>query len=373
MVPLLDLTRQFQAHADEFNAAALQVLSDGAYILGPYVDRFEAEAAQALGTRHAIGVANGTDALQICLQAMGVGAGDEVITTPFSFFSTAEVVSRAGATPVFADIEPDTFNLDPVKLEEKITPRTRAIIPVHLFGHPAAPQILDIARRRGLQVLEDTAQAWGAHVEINGETRRCGALGATGDMAAFSFYPTKNLGAAGDAGMVATNDDALAETARALRVHGSRRRYYHDEIGFNSRLDAMQAALLSIKLRHVDAWNDARRAHAAQYNALLANTGFVLPCEQAGTRHVYHQYTIRVRGGRRDEVAAKLREAGIGCAIFYPVPLHRQAVYESLGYSDGDLPVSEAACREVLSLPMFPELREDEIEQVASALRECGI
>jgi len=369
MVPLLDLTRQFRAHADEFNQAALQVLASGAYILGSHVDDFEAQAARALGVRHAIGVANGTDALQIALQCLGIGPGDEVITTPFSFFSTAEVISRAGATPVFADIEPDTFNIDPASIESKITPRTRAIIPVHLFGHPAAmPEILSLARAHGLQVLEDTAQAWGAALEAQGTTKRCGALG---DMAAFSFYPTKNLGACGDAGLIATDDDALAASARALRVHGSRQRYYHEEIGYNSRLDALQAAILSIKLRYVDAWNDRRREHARLYNELLSGSPFVLPSERAGTRHVYHQYTIRVREGRREQVSRRLQEAAVGSAVFYPVPLHLQAVYQSLGYREGDFPVAEAACRQVLSLPMFPELRPDEVEQAARVLKDC--
>ncbi len=369
MVPLLDLTRQFEAHADEFNQAALQVLASGAYILGSHVDDFEAQAARSLGVRHAIGVANGTDALQIALQCLGIGPGDEVITTPFSFFSTAEVISRVGATPIFADIEPDTFNIDVASIESKITPRTKAIIPVHLFGHPAAmPEIVGLAREHNLQVLEDTAQAWGASLEMNGAPARCGSLG---QMSAFSFYPTKNLGACGDAGLIATNDDALAESARALRVHGSRRRYYHEEIGYNSRLDALQAAILSIKLGYVDGWNNQRREHARLYNELLSASPFVLPCERAGTRHVYHQYTIRVRQGRREEVSRRLREAGIGSAVFYPMPLHLQEVYKNLGYQEGDFPVAESACREVLSLPMFPELKPDEIEQVARVLKSC--
>lgn len=371
MVPLLDLTRQFALHAEELNQAALQVLASGGYILGSHVDDFEAQAAQALGARHAIGVANGTDALQIALQCMGIGPGDEVITTPFSFFSTAEVISRAHATPVFADIQADTFNIDAESIEAKITERTRAIIPVHLFGQAAEmPAILDIARRHKLQVLEDTAQAWGATIDMGGAMKCCGSIGGMGT---FSFYPTKNLGACGDAGLICTDDDALAETARSLRVHGSRRRYYHDEIGFNSRLDALQAALLSIKLRHVDAWNDQRRAHARAYGELLSESSFALPIERDGSRHVFHQYTIRVSGGRRDEVSARLREAGVSSAIFYPVPLHLQAVYEGLGYREGDLPVAEAACREVLSLPMFPELMTEEIEQVARALKGCEI
>ena len=367
MVPLLDLSRQYAALQPEMDAAALQVLAGGGYILGETVEQFEREAARALNIKHAVGVANGTDALQICLQALNIGAGDEVITTPFSFFATAEVISRAGATPVFVDITPDTFNLDPALIEEKITPRTKAMIPVHLFGHPAPmSEINAIAREYGLRVLSDAAQSWGAHLEVDGQKQQCGAMG---DMASFSFYPTKNLGACGDAGLITTNDDTLAAHARMLRVHGQNRRYYHDEIGYNSRLDALQAALLSVKLPHVPTWNEARRAHAHAYDAALDGSMFGLPIERAGAYHVYHQYTIRVPEEKRDAVLQTLNGREISAAIFYPVPLHLQAVYGNLGYKEGDLPIAERAAREVISLPVFPELRTDEREQVIAALK----
>ncbi len=355
MVPLLDLSRQYATLQPEMEAAALQVLAGGGYILGEAVEQFEREAARALNVKHAIGVANGTDALQICLQALAIGAGDEVITTPFSFFATAEVISRAGATPIFVDITPDTFNIDPALIIEKITPRTKAIIPVHLFGHPAPmKEINKIARQHGLRVLSDAAQSWGAHLEVDGQKQQCGTMG---DMASFSFYPTKNLGACGDAGLITTDDDALAARAQMLRVHGQKRRYYHDEIGYNSRLDALQAALLSVKLPHAAAWNEARRAHAQAYNAALEGSIYGLPVERAGAYHVYHQYTIRVPEDQRDHVLQTLTEREVSAAIFYPVPLHLQAVYENLGYKEGDLPIAERAAREVISLPVFPELR----------------
>lgn len=373
MVPLLDLTRQYQQIGPQLEAAAINCLRSGAYILGPAVDEFEAQAAQSLGVRHAIGVANGTDALQIALQAMGIGPGDEVITSPFSFFATAEVVSRLGARPIFVDIDADTFNIDPAAIEAAISPRTRAIIPVHLFGHPAPmTEINDLARRHNLRVVEDAAQAWGASLGSSQNTPHQSTLkcGAMSDMAAFSFYPTKNLGACGDAGLITTDNDNLAEQSRILRVHGSRERYFHQAIGYNSRLDALQAAMLSVKLPHADAWNDARRAHAAAYRAALCDSPYGLPVERPGARHVYHQYTIRIPSHRmeRDAVEAALKAAGIGFAIFYPVCLHLQHVYRDLGYHEGDFPHAEAAAREVLSLPMFPELRADERDQVVQAL-----
>ncbi|MDF2439293.1 MAG: hypothetical protein JWN98_277 [Abditibacteriota bacterium] len=371
MVPLLDLTRQYRDLKPQIDEAALSLLNSGQYILGPAVDEFELLAAQALGVKHAVGVANGTDALQICLQAMGVGPGDEVITTSFSFFATAEVVSRLGATPIFVDIERDSFNIDPQQIEAAITPRTKAIIPVHLFGHPAPMnEVLKIARKHGLKVLEDAAQAWGATMEIDGQTKSCGAIG---DMGSFSFYPTKNLGASGEGGLITTDDDELAAKVRSLRVHGQSRRYYHDEIGYNSRLHALQAAILTVKLPHADGWNDRRRAHAHFYNEQLHDLPLVLPSERPGTRHVFHQYTVRVPENAlsRDHICATLTECGVSWAIFYPVCLHLQAVYENLGYQEGSLPVSEQAAREVLSLPVFPELRRDECETVVTALHQA--
>ncbi len=382
MVPLLDLKRQHQALHAEIEKAALDFLSSGQYVIPsgahPAVVAFESAAARLLGAGHAIGVANGTDALLLSLRALGVGPGDEVITTPFSFIATAEVVSLVGATPVFADIQPDTFNLAPQAVAAAITPRTRAIIPVHLFGHPAAMgEINALARRHNLPVLEDAAQAWGAAMQMPGDSsneniaasdslKHCGALG---DMAAFSFFPTKNLGAYGEGGLVTTNNDDLAERVRMLRAHGQRRRYVHDEIGYNSRLHAIQAAILNVKLPHAHAWNEARRRNAARYNALLGDLELVTPVERAGCRHVYHQYTLRLSSERREAVCAALTRAEIGWAIYYPVCLHLQPVYADLNGREGQFPQAERAAREVLSLPIFPELRDDEIESVAAAVR----
>lgn len=365
MVPLLDLTRQYQALKPEIDEAVLQLLASGQYVLGKAVEEFEAAAAAALGVKHAVGVANGTDALQIVLQAFGVGPGDEVITTPFTFIATAEVVSRLGGTPVFVDIEADTYNIDPAAIEAAITPRTKAIVPVHLFGHPAPMnEISEIARHHGLPVLTDAAQAWGTTLEMEGQ--RIGS-GAMGDAASFSFFPSKNLGACGEGGLITTNDAKLAEMVQMLRVHGQRRRYIHDEIGYNSRLHALQAAILSVKLPYAAGWNEARRANAARYNDLFRELPLARPIERAGAYHVYHQYTLRLRD--RQPVCDALSQAGVGWAIYYPVCLHLQPIYQSLGYRLGQFPVAEAAAREVLSLPIFPELRPDELEITAAAVR----
>ena len=365
-VPLFDLTRQYAALRAEIEPAALDLLASGNYVLGPAVEEFEQSAARALGSGHAIGVANGTDALLIALRAIGLQAGDEVITTPFSFYSAAEVVALLGAQPVFVDIEEDTFNLDADKIEAAITPRTRAIIPVHLFGHPAAmPQIMALAKRHDLRVIEDCAQSWGA--TLNGQQ-----TGTWGDAGTFSFFPTKNLGSCGEGGLICSDNARLAEKARQLRVHGQSQRYVYDELGYNSRLHALQAAILSVKLRHVDAWNEARRAHAAHYAQLLEGTPYVVPVEKPGARHIYHQYTLRLPAPLdRAQIAAHLTQAGIGHAIYYPVPLHLQPVFADLGARRGALPVSERVTEEVLSLPIFPELREDEVAAVGAALRQA--
>ena len=385
MVPLFDLTRQYQTLKSELDAAAIRVLESGQFVLGPNVENFEKNAAEFLGVRHAIGVANGTDALLLSLRALGIECGDEVITTPFSFIATAEVISILGAKPVFVDIEADTFNIDANQIEAAISPRTKAIVPVHLFGHPASMnEIKTISQKHDLRVLEDAAQAWGAFVNDESSnattpgdispsdissTRsdaktHCGALG---DMGAFSFFPSKNLGAAGEGGLVTTDNDEWAEHVRMLRMHGMKRRYYHDEIGYNSRLHSLQAAILDVKLPHSRGWNDARRAHAAHYRELLCDLPLTLPLERAGNHHVYHQYTIRTN--RRDEMMQKLADAKIGAAIYYPVPLHLQTVYAGLGLREGSFPQSEHASREVLSLPIFPELRTEEIEEIARAVR----
>lgn len=371
MIPPLDPTRQYQAIKTELDAAVLELLASGQFVLGPAVDKFEKSAAAALGVSHAIGVANGTDALLLALRARNIGPGDEVIVPPFTFIATAEVVSLVGATPVFVDIDEDSLCLDASLIEAAITPRTKAIMPVHLFGHPADMNAINaIAKKHGLLVIEDAAQAWGATLEIDGRPRHCGALG---DVAGFSFYPTKNLGACGEGGLITTNDDELAEKCRMLRVHGQRRRYIHDEVGLNSRLHALQAAILNVKLPHADSWNDARRSHAARYNEILgdlAQSGaLTLPSEKPGARHVYHQYTLRVPAEKRDAICEKLTEAQIGWAVYYPVPLHRQPVYESLGYAEGSFPVCERAAEQVISLPVFPELRPDEVETVGTAMR----
>ena len=367
MIPPLDPTRQYQSLKTELDAAVLELLASGQYILGPAVEKFENSAAHALGVQHAIGVANGTDALQVALQAFGIGPGDEVIVPPFTFIATSEVVSLLGATPVFCDIENDTFCMDASLLESKITSRTKAIIPVHLFGHPANMNAINaIARTHNLLVLEDAAQAWGAKLQVNGEWKNCGALG---DIAGFSFYPTKNLGACGEGGLICTDDDMLAEKCNMLRTHGQRRRYIHDEIGINSRLHGMQAAILNVKLPHVESWNNLRRAHAARFNAAFADLDLKTPVERPDAHHVYHQYTLRVDAERREKICESLTQDGIGWAVYYPVPLHMQPVYENLGYHAGDFPVAELAAKEVLSLPVFPELREDELESIITATR----
>jgi dTDP-4-amino-4,6-dideoxygalactose transaminase len=360
-IPLLDLGPEIELLWDELEASVLDVLRSGRFILGPNVEAFEREVADYLGVRHAFGVNSGTDALVIGLRALGIGPGDEVITSPFTYFATAEAVSLIGAKPVFADIRPDLFTLDPARIEERITPRTRAIIPVHLFGHPADMQAISaVAERHDLRILEDTAQAFGA-------SDRGRKLGSLGNVGAFSFYPTKNLGAFGDAGMLATDDDAVAECARRLRTHGSVQRDVHDRLGYASRLDEIQAAILRIKLARVDAWNDDRRNVAHSYDRRLAGVeGIQTPAAEPEARHVYHQYTIRVGGGRRDALAAELDRAGVGSAVYYRAPLHLLEVYA------GDypsMPEAEAAAGEVLSLPIGPFLDPQSVDRVVDAIR----
>ncbi|WP_337844909.1 DegT/DnrJ/EryC1/StrS family aminotransferase [Thermus sp.] len=347
---MLDLRPEVNELWGELQGAIARVLRSGQFILGPEVEAFEAEVACYLGVKHAIGVNSGTDALVIALRALGIGPGDEVITTPFTFFATAEAISLVGATPVFVDIDPRAYNLNPELIEPAITPRTRAILPVHLYGQAADMNpILALAEKYGLKVLEDVAQAFGG--EYKG--RKLGTLGHAG---AFSFFPSKNLGAYGDGGLIATNDDEVAERARMLRAHGSKRKYYNEVLGYNSRLDALQAAILRVKLPYVDRWNEARRQVARAYHELLGDIpGLLLPYEAPYAKHVYHQYTVRVLGGRRDEVRMRLREMGIETMVYYPTPLHKLPVYTYLGYS---LPEAEKIASEVLSLPMSPWLSE---------------
>ncbi len=360
-IPILDLRPEIEAHWQEYMDAIADVLRSGQFILGPNVEAFEHEVAAYLGVKHAIGVNSGTDALVIALRALGIGPGDEVITTPFTFFATAEAISTVGATPVFVDIDPKTFNIDPGLVEEKVTSRTKAILPVHLYGQAAdMDPIMALAEKYGLKVLEDVAQAFGG--EYKG--RKLGTIGHAG---AFSFFPSKNLGACGDGGLVATNDDEVAEFARMLRAHGARKKYYNEMIGYNSRLDALQAAILRVKLRYVDGWNEARRRVASTYNELLKDVPRVMtPYEAPYAKHVYHQYTVRIPGGGRDEVQVKLAEKGIGTMVYYPVPVHKLPVYAHFSLP---LPEAERASGEVLSLPISPTFAEEKLGYVVGALK----
>jgi dTDP-4-amino-4,6-dideoxygalactose transaminase len=357
-VPLLDPTRQYARLKTQLDAAVLKVLQHGAFILGPEVKELEREVAALCGVKYGVGVASGTDALLLALRACGVGPGDEVITTDFSFFATAGVIHRLGAKPVFIDIEPDSYNIDPALIEAAITPKTKVIMPVHLFGQVAdMDPIMEIARRHNLKVVEDAAQAIGA--EYKG--RRAGSFG---DFGCFSFYPTKNLGAAGDAGMIVTNDEDGYELCRILRVHGAKPKYYHKIVGYNSRLATLQAAVLLAKLPHLRQWSEQRAQHAQRYDRAFAD----LPrlkrpvVKDYTTFHIYNQYTIAVPN--RDEVQAKLKEAGIGCEVYYPVPFHRQECFRYLGYEPEAFPVAEQASRQVISIPIFPEMTTDEQNEV---------
>ncbi|MEE9910662.1 MAG: DegT/DnrJ/EryC1/StrS family aminotransferase [Deltaproteobacteria bacterium] len=360
MIPMVDLKRQYAGMKTEIDQAVGQVLEQTQFILGPNVAALETEIAAYHGLPYAIGCANGTDALLLALRAIGIGPGDEVITTPFTFIATAEVVALAGARPVFVDICPDTLNIDPDQIAAKISSRTKAIIPVHLFGHPAdmAP-IMDIARKHHLKVIEDCAQAFGA--DYQGQP-----VGTIGDAGCFSFFPSKNLGCYGDGGIVITRDEAMASKIKMLRNHGSAVRYYHSEVGYNSRLDEIQAAILRVKLPRIDEANEARRKNAAAYCRALAGKDIVLPSERPGCKHVYHQFTIRVKN--RGAVADALAQAGSASAVYYPVPLHQQDVFVKMYDLKETLTVSETCAGEVLSLPMFPELTPDEIRLITDVI-----
>ena len=436
-VPILDLVRQYESIREEMDVAILEVVRSGRFILGPFVERFEERAAGYCGVKHAIGVASGTDALLLSLRALEIGPGDGVILPSFTFFATAGVVHNVGATPVFADIDPKTFNLDPDHLRSihedagaargkwpvasrdyesgdtgarvpstNHTPqatdsalRIKAVIPVHLYGQMAdMDEIMAVADEFGLAVIEDAAQAIGAeyfrsfehvargpwHAEeapfSDGSPHKPQATshqppsrkaGAIGHLGCFSFYPTKNLGAYGDGGMITTDDDELADKLRLLRVHGARPKYFHKMVGINSRLDAIQAAILSVKLRYLDEWSAARARIADRYDELLSDAdGIVTPFRVEDRTHIFHQYTIRVPDGRRDALRKHMQDQGIGTMIYYPKPLHLQECFAGLGYREGQLPESESASREVLSLPIFPELTEEEQTYVADAIRE---
>jgi len=376
-VPMLDLERQYAPLRKELLEALTGVLDSRQFILGAAVAEFEKAGAAQLGVKHGVGCASGTDALWLALAAAGVGAGDAVVTTPFSFFASVSAILRAGAKAVLADIEPGSFNLDPsavrVVLQSGHGEGVKAVLPVHLYGQCVDWDSFDaLARERGLKLIEDAAQAWGA--EWKGVK-----AGGLGDAAAFSFYPTKNLSAAGDAGMVTTNSDEIAERAQMLRQHGMRRRYYHDEVGWNARMDGFQGAVLSVKLKYIDGWNEARRTAAAKYDALFRaaglaesgpypRNGVVLPFEAEGARHVWHQYVIRTP--KRDALREFLTSRKIGSEIYYPAPLHLQGALQSLGYREGDFPEAERAAREVLALPIFPEITEEEQQTVVAAIAE---
>jgi dTDP-4-amino-4,6-dideoxygalactose transaminase len=371
-VPLLDLKAQYATLREEIEPAIAEVVESQAFVLGPRVERLERAVAHYVGSTDAIGCASGTDALILSLGALDVGPGDEVVTTPFSFFSTASCAYRVGARPRFADIDPETFNLDPASVESVLGPRTRVLLPVHLFGQCAPMDaLMQIADERGLVVVEDAAQALGASYRsaARGATRHAGAIGRLG---CYSFFPTKNLGAFGDGGMIVTSDADLAERLRRLRVHGGRQMYEHQDVGWNSRLDALQAAVLRVKLPQLDGWSVGRARNAQHYDRMLTQSGLVesghvkLPLHAESRDHIFNQFTLRVE--RRDELKSHLDECGIGNSVYYPVALHLQECFRDLGYGEGDFPHAEQACREVISLPVYPELTEDQRETVVGRI-----
>lgn len=390
-IPLIDLQAQYNSLAEKLDKAALDVLSSANYIMGKTVIDFEKDFANFIGVKHAISVGNGTDALVISLKAMGIGEGDEVITTPFTFFATAETISAVGATPVFVDVDKETFNIDVTKIEEKITSKTKAIMPVHIFGQAAdMDEINEIAKKHNLYVIEDACQAVGGKYK----GRKIGTLG---DVACFSFFPTKNLGCAGDGGIIVTDNDEIATIIRALRTHGSGEngqkaynllnnieeevktvdgandtvynplKYYNYLIGYNSRLDAIQAAILSVKLKEIDSWNSKRREIVELYNKALQNSDLVTPTAKDCNEHVYHMYILQSEN--REEVLAKLKEAGIATGVYYPVPLHLQKVYKNLGYKEGDMPVSEYLSHRTFAIPVYPELTKEQVDYIIQNLK----
>jgi dTDP-4-amino-4,6-dideoxygalactose transaminase len=361
MIPFLNLKAQHQALKSEILAAVSEVLDSTAFAGGPFVAKFEEEFAAFCQTKHSVAVGNGTDALWFALLALGIGPGDEVITVSNTFIATAEAISYCGAKPVFVDVDEETYTIDPRLIERAITPRTRAIIPVHLYGQMAdMDPIMEIARKHGLYVVEDACQAHGA--EYKG--RRAGSIG---DVGCFSFYPGKNLGACGEAGASVTNNLELKNKMAMFRDHGQAKKYYHSVVGWNGRMDGIQGAILSIKLKHLDAWTESRRGHARAYGAAFAHVpGVLTPKEAAHRKHVYHLYVLRVRN--RDQLLKALADKGVNCAIHYPVPLHLQEAYGSLGVARGSLPVSERCAQEIISLPMFPELNSSEIQTVVNSV-----
>ncbi|MBN2517158.1 MAG: DegT/DnrJ/EryC1/StrS family aminotransferase [Deltaproteobacteria bacterium] len=364
MIQMVDLQRQYKLLKAEIDAAIQEVLDNTQFILGPKVSQLEEKIAAYHGISHAIGVANGTDALLLALRGCGIGQGDEVITTPFTFIATAEVIAELNAVPVFVDIVPGTFNIDPQKIEEKITDKTKAIIPVHLYGHPADMEpILSIGKKYNLKIIEDCAQAFGA--EYKGQK-----VGTFGDCGCFSFFPSKNLACYGDGGMVVAHNDDIARTVRMLRNHGGSVKYHHELLGYNSRLDEIQAAIVAVKLRRIEEFNESRRKNADMYRVHITRDDIILPGEEPDCRHVYHQFTIR--SDRRDSIAQALKDHDIASAIYYPIPLHRQVVFADSETETDDLKISEQCSRDVLSLPMFPELTEMEIRQICKVINHAS-
>lgn len=366
-VPLLDLKAQYDTIRGEIKVAIEEVLESQHFILGPAVGKLEAEIAEYVNAKYAVGVASGSDALLLALMAVGIRDGDEVITTPYTFFATVGAIARLNAKSVFVDIEPKNYNIDPGQIEAKITKRTKAIIPVHLYGQSAEmDEILKIAKRHGVKIIEDAAQAIGT--EYKG--RRVGSIG---DFGCFSFFPSKNLGGFGDGGIITTNNDEYAEKLKVLRVHGSKPKYYHKVIGCNSRLDAIQAAIISTKLRHLDKWTEGRRKNAELYNEAFMAKGVAdrfinLPNEDKDGRHIYNQYVLRVK--KRDELMAYLKVKEIGTEVYYPLPLHLQECFSCLGYKQGDFPISESAAQETVAIPVYPELTETQHKYVVNAICE---
>ena len=368
-IPLLDLKLQYAPLREEIEKVVRAVCDSQYFILGPEVDAFESEIARYCSARHAIGVSSGTDALLLALMALGIGPGDEVITTPYSFFATAGSIARSGARPVFVDIDPESYNIDPAKIAAAVTKHTKAIMPVHLFGQCAdMDPILAIAESHSLAVIEDAAQAIGADY-------RGRQAGSIGDVGCFSFFPSKNLGAFGDAGLVTAMDDALADRLRVFRVHGSKTKYFHDFVGGNFRIDALQCAVLRVKLRSLETWTEGRRRNAAEYSRLFAEAGIgerdgvILPREVGFGRHIYNQFVVRVP--RRDFVIEQLRAAQIGCEVYYPRSLHEQKCFAELGYQRGDFPESERAADSTLALPIFPELLPEQLARVVETVAEA--
>jgi UDP-2-acetamido-2-deoxy-ribo-hexuluronate aminotransferase len=362
MKPMLDLKKQYLEIKEEILSMMNDVLESSQYVLGKKGAELEGKVKEYHEVNEAIGVASGTDALHLSLRALGISPGDEVITTPFTFFATVEAIMYLGARPVFADIEPDTLNIDPASVERLITKKTKAILPVHIFGHPAdMDRLMAIANAHGLKVVEDCAQSFGA--SLHGRK-----TGSFGDAACFSFYPSKNLGAYGDGGMIILNDRGVAETVKKLRNHGSKGGYRHECLGYNSRLDELQAGILLIKLKRIDEYNAKRRRNAALYTELLSDV-VTCPVEKKGAVHIYHQYTIR--SGKRDYIQQYLKERELPSVVYYPIPLHLQEAMNYLGHKEGDFPVTEQISREVLSLPMYPELDEKDVQLTAETIRQC--